>query len=169
MPRAGIKNTAGQLLHCFEGLTRVRRPTAQDGCALTKLLLARINWNLLPSPLWGRGWPATGAFISRGGTGEGVKNCGDSSPHITYHQPLVSRFLTKTFEGRGFHFCILHFAFCLARPPPPHSIHVGTNPLTHRLAVHPLPQGGEGRTILRLGCAFALISARPATAWGLHA
>ena len=29
---------------------------------------------LLPSPLWGRGWPATGAFTSRGGTGEGVKN-----------------------------------------------------------------------------------------------
>ncbi|HMD85151.1 MAG TPA: endonuclease domain-containing protein [Terriglobia bacterium] len=26
-----------------------------------------------PSPLWGRGWPATGVFISRGRTGEGVK------------------------------------------------------------------------------------------------
>ena len=27
----------------------------------------------LPSPLWGRGWPATGVFVSRGRTGEGVK------------------------------------------------------------------------------------------------
>jgi type I restriction enzyme, R subunit len=26
-----------------------------------------------PSPLWGRGWPATGVFTSRGRTGEGVK------------------------------------------------------------------------------------------------
>jgi len=26
-----------------------------------------------PSPLCGRGWPATGVFISRGRTGEGVK------------------------------------------------------------------------------------------------
>ena len=26
-----------------------------------------------PSPPWGRGWPATGVFISRGRTGEGVK------------------------------------------------------------------------------------------------
>jgi hypothetical protein len=29
--------------------------------------------NLRPSPLWGRGWTVTGAFIRRGGTGEGVK------------------------------------------------------------------------------------------------
>ncbi len=29
--------------------------------------------NSLPSPPWGRGWLATGAFISRGGPGEGVK------------------------------------------------------------------------------------------------
>ena len=27
----------------------------------------------LPSPPWGRGWPATGVFISRGRTSEGVK------------------------------------------------------------------------------------------------
>jgi hypothetical protein len=27
----------------------------------------------LPSPLWGRGWTATGVFISRGRTGEGVE------------------------------------------------------------------------------------------------
>ncbi len=32
----------------------------------------RVNLNLSPSPLWGRGWTATGVFISRGGTGEGV-------------------------------------------------------------------------------------------------
>ena len=29
--------------------------------------------NSQPSPPWGRGWPATGVFISRGRTGEGVK------------------------------------------------------------------------------------------------
>jgi len=29
--------------------------------------------NLQPSPPWGRGWTATGAFSSRRGTGEGVK------------------------------------------------------------------------------------------------
>src|SRR5271157_6434103 len=29
--------------------------------------------NLVPSPPWGRGWLATGAFTSRGETGEGVK------------------------------------------------------------------------------------------------
>jgi len=32
-----------------------------------------VELNLHPSPPWGRGWTATGAFISRGGTGEGVK------------------------------------------------------------------------------------------------
>ncbi len=32
--------------------------------------------NADPSPPWGRGWPATGVLISRGGTGEGVKNSG---------------------------------------------------------------------------------------------
>ena len=33
----------------------------------------RGDLNLYPSPLWGRGWTATGAVISRGGTGEGIK------------------------------------------------------------------------------------------------
>jgi len=32
----------------------------------------RVNLNLSPSPLWGRGWTATGVFFSRGGPGEGV-------------------------------------------------------------------------------------------------
>ena len=34
-------------------------------------IIARA-FELLPSPLWGGGWLATGAFISRGETGEGV-------------------------------------------------------------------------------------------------
>jgi type I restriction enzyme, R subunit len=34
-----------------------------------------------PSPLWGRGWPATGAFISRGRTGEGVKPVKTPTPY----------------------------------------------------------------------------------------
>ena len=29
-------------------------------------------YKLWPSPPWGRGWPAAGAFISRSGPGEGV-------------------------------------------------------------------------------------------------
>ena len=41
--------------------------------ARTNLLSAEVDLNLLPSPPWGRGWTATGVFISRGGTGEGVK------------------------------------------------------------------------------------------------
>ncbi|MGO8788190.1 MAG: hypothetical protein ACLQVL_12520, partial [Terriglobia bacterium] len=35
--------------------------------------------NSHPSPLWGRGWTASGVLISRGGTGEGVETV--SSPH----------------------------------------------------------------------------------------
>ena len=35
--------------------------------------------NLQPSPSWGRGWTASGAFISRGRTGEGVKTVGIKS------------------------------------------------------------------------------------------
>ncbi|MGO8819580.1 MAG: endonuclease domain-containing protein [Terriglobia bacterium] len=36
------------------------------------------NANFLPSPLWGRGWLASGVLISRGGPGEGVETV--SSP-----------------------------------------------------------------------------------------
>ena len=32
----------------------------------------RPYFRFIPSPPWGRGWPAAGAFISRGGPGEGV-------------------------------------------------------------------------------------------------
>jgi hypothetical protein len=35
--------------------------------------------NLIPSPLWGRGWTATGAFSSRGGPGEGVPTSSSST------------------------------------------------------------------------------------------
>ena len=34
-----------------------------------------------PSPPWGRGWPATGVFTSRGRTGEGVKPVKIPSPY----------------------------------------------------------------------------------------
>ncbi|MGO8791688.1 MAG: endonuclease domain-containing protein [Terriglobia bacterium] len=37
------------------------------------------NGNSHPSPLWGRGWLASGVLISRGETGEGVGTV--SSPH----------------------------------------------------------------------------------------
>jgi len=40
--------------------------------AVAILNAARKSKGLLPSPPWGRGWIATGAFTSRGETGEGV-------------------------------------------------------------------------------------------------
>ena len=38
-----------------------------------------------PSPLWGRGWTATGVFISRGRTGEGVKPVKTPNPYRQTH------------------------------------------------------------------------------------
>ena len=37
--------------------------------------------NSPPSPPWGRGWRGTGAFISRGETGEGVKTVNALHPY----------------------------------------------------------------------------------------
>ena len=49
-------------------------------CATARMDGERMrNANFLPSPLWGRGWTASGVLISRGGTGEGVETV--SSPH----------------------------------------------------------------------------------------
>ncbi|MGO8786388.1 MAG: hypothetical protein ACLQVL_03260 [Terriglobia bacterium] len=39
------------------------------------------NANFLPSPLWGRGWLASGVLISRGETGEGVETVGSPPPY----------------------------------------------------------------------------------------
>ena len=39
------------------------------------------NANFLPSPLWGRGWTASGVLISRGGTGEGVETVNPPHPY----------------------------------------------------------------------------------------
>ncbi|MGO8788363.1 MAG: hypothetical protein ACLQVL_13410 [Terriglobia bacterium] len=38
------------------------------------------NANSLPSPLWGRGWLASGVLISRGGPGEGVETVSSPPP-----------------------------------------------------------------------------------------
>jgi len=40
--------------------------------AVISVLGEDVDLNVQLSPPWGRGWTATGAFISRGGTGEGV-------------------------------------------------------------------------------------------------
>jgi hypothetical protein len=64
-------------------------------CALTNLLCTEIDLNLLPSPPWGRGWPATGAFISRGGTGEGVKTVAPIPILTVYSQATISCFHSK--------------------------------------------------------------------------
>ncbi|MGO8790341.1 MAG: hypothetical protein ACLQVL_23575, partial [Terriglobia bacterium] len=39
------------------------------------------NANFLPSPLWGRGWTASGVLISRGGTGVGVESVNPPHPY----------------------------------------------------------------------------------------
>jgi hypothetical protein len=56
------------------GRSAVRREFAFPARSVPFFFLhAEVDMNLYPSPPWGRGWPATGAFTSRGGTGEGVK------------------------------------------------------------------------------------------------
>ena len=44
----------------------------QGRLGLTQQTEGGVDSDLLPSPPWGRGWTATGAFTSRGGPGEGV-------------------------------------------------------------------------------------------------
>jgi len=48
-------------------------PLPQRGEGGVLELKRGMHLNLHPSPPWGRGWLATGVFISRGETGEGVK------------------------------------------------------------------------------------------------
>ena len=62
-------------------------------------------------------------------------------------QPALSPVRQPTEPGEG------------VKTGAPHSnvtpcIQVGADPLTHRLAVPPLPQGGEGRRILCFGVIF---------------
>jgi hypothetical protein len=49
---------------------------------------------LRPLPPWGRGWPAAGVFISRGGPGEGVATLCPSEVNsvLTHATPVDSRF-----------------------------------------------------------------------------
>ena len=70
-----------------------------------------------PSPLWGRGWPATGVFISRGRTGEGVK------PVKTPHPYRRTRSLARAAGQMVMSFVLLSEAVGLARwawTPHPH-------------------------------------------------
>ncbi len=49
------------------------QPLSPKGARAEKITIAALKLRILiPSPPWGRGWLATGAFISRGETGEGV-------------------------------------------------------------------------------------------------
>ena len=59
--------------------------------------------NLLPSPLWGRGWTATGVFTSRGGTGEGVKNPGltETMPKLKAIHSGILECLRHSANGKG--------------------------------------------------------------------
>jgi len=51
-------------------------------CATARMDGERMrNANFLPSPLWGRGWTASGVLISRGGTGEGVETVNPPHPY----------------------------------------------------------------------------------------
>src|SRR5271157_2772562 len=50
-------------------------PQGGEGRVHSRLLLSpesSVNLNPLPSPPWGRGWTAAGAFPRGGGRGEGV-------------------------------------------------------------------------------------------------
>ncbi len=58
-----------------------------------------------PSPLWGRGWPATGVFISRGRTGEGVKPVKTRYPYRKTRQPSQA----KSDAGRDAHLATLGY------------------------------------------------------------
>ena len=125
---------------------------------------ARGNLNLRPSPPWGRGWRATGAFISRGETGEGVNAVKALRPYRkirslgrTVGQIDKARELRRTptesepAAWRLFRSLKRDSAWCsqyrrrlieqfrIVTPSP------GPPPLMKaRVAGHPLPQGGEG-------------------------
>jgi len=65
-----------------------------------------LNWEpvggakFLPSPTWGRGWTATGAFISRGGPGEGVQSV--KAPHLYRKKRSLARTAAQIDKARGF-------------------------------------------------------------------
>ena len=53
-----------------------------------------------PSPPWGRGWPATGVFTSRGRTGEGVKPV--KTPYPYRQTRSLARSVGQIDKGREF-------------------------------------------------------------------
>ncbi len=121
-----------------------------------------------PSPPWGRGWRASGAVISRGPPGEGVRAV--NTPHA-YHQP---RTLAPTagrwrehrascydnkkgssfpapwfFGGAVVHSRSGESGGCYGRLWAEHARYWTPSPVPPplvkaRVAVRPLPQGGEG-------------------------
>jgi len=55
------------------GILPAREKCRQDGVATKNGCHYILQSSaILPSPPWGRGWTASGVFISRDGTGEGV-------------------------------------------------------------------------------------------------
>ena len=111
-----------------------------------------------PSPPWGRGWRATGVLISRGATGEGVKTVNPTKTTGTTQLRRVHR-ERRDRETGGIGRSGTAFTagppMTIRRKPTQRRLiveedDVGTpSPVPPRLmkapvAVHPLPQGGEG-------------------------
>ena len=72
----------------------------------------RGGWILLPSPLWGRGWRASGVIASRGGPGEGV------SPIVNSYVGHHTRGKKVSSPGASFPGAVFHdFSCCSSNPP----------------------------------------------------
>ena len=116
----------------------------------------------LPSPPWGRGWIAPGAFISRGETGEGVL-IRASYPNASGNDHTASEIFCTNISGPSWTMPFdtdarpSWFPPCprLLTPSPPRQAERGApfSPrlMTTPLARHPLPQGGEGKEFTRTG------------------
>ena len=81
----------------------------------------RGGWILLPSPLWGRGWRASGVIASRGGPGEGVS-------------PFVNSYVGHYTNG------FVRSLFSPTLPPAPHG-HPGMGDLSREQTVVICSQG----------------------------
>jgi hypothetical protein len=57
----------------FDGPRNLALRRADTGSKVRARFLASLSRKSLPSPPWGRGWPAAGAFTSRSGPGEGIR------------------------------------------------------------------------------------------------
>jgi hypothetical protein len=120
--------------------------------------MPRRVFEFQPSPPWGRGWSATGAFISRGGPGEGVPTrpsspikcrcarcrrgfIGEPAVNAVALLPIpsVSRSRRSRWTWLSWVVANVFVGFTVLTPSP-----VAPRLARTLVARHPLPQGGEG-------------------------